>query len=265
MSHKKLLQSEDCLVTEVGKAYLRERVVMRGKDLHHDLGDLDWFAVHLYSITGRIFKEKELELLNYIWSSTSYPDPSIWPNNTAALAGSVRSTASLAMAAGLINSEATLFGGRPLKKTQDFFLRAKKAKNNGLSLEQIVEQEIKNNGVIFGYGRPLANVDERVPHTIKKVQELGFADGECVKMALEINDYLVETRKIAMNIVALDGAIGADFGFTPEEFHLYMNLCFYAGQPACYLDAVEKPEGSFFPVRCSSITFDGVRRRSWDC
>jgi hypothetical protein len=263
MSNQRLLNSEDKLETTMGKAFLKERVVMRGEDLHHDLADMDWFATHLFSITGRRFSANQLELLNYIWSSTGYPDASIWPNNTAALAGSVRSTASLAMAAGLINSEATLFGGRPLKCTQDFFLRARKMQAKGKSVAEIVENEIKERGVIFGYGRPLASVDERVPHTLLKIRALGFGEGACVNMALEINDYLIQTRKIAMNIVALDGAIGADFGFTPEEFHLYMNLCFYSGQPPCYLDAVVRPEGSFFPIRCESIVYSGKERRSW--
>lgn len=263
MSNRRLLESEDKLETSMGKAFLKERVVMRGKDLHHDLSGMDWFATHLFSITGRQFTPKQLELLNYIWSSTGYPDASIWPNNTAALAGSVRTTASLAMSAGLINSEATLFGGRPLKRTQDFFLRAKRMRAEGLSVEDIVEGEIKERGVIFGYGRPLASVDERVPHTLLKVRDLGFGEGECVQMSLEINNYLIATRKIAMNIVALDGAIGADFGFSPEEFHLYMNLCFYSGQPSCYLDAVARPEGSFFPIRCESIVYSGRARRVW--
>lgn len=263
MSIQDLLAAEDNLENALGKAFLKERVVMRGLDLHHDLADMDWFETHLFSITGRRFTAEQLELLNYIWSSTGYPDASIWPNNTAALAGSVRSTASLAMAAGLINSEATLFGGRPLKRTQDFFLRAKKMREQGASIEAIVEDEIKARKVIFGYGRPLASIDERVPHTLKKVRELGFGEGACVKLCLEINDYLIETKKIAMNIVALDGAIGADFGFTPEEFHLYMNLCFYSGQPPCYLDALSRPEGSFFPIRCESIVYSGKNRRAW--
>lgn len=263
MSNKALLSAESKLVTEMGKAFLCERVVMRGKDLHHDMPDKNWFAVHLYSITGRFFTDKELQLLDYLWASTGYPDPSIWPNNTAALAGSVRSTASLAMAAGLVTSEASLFGGRPLKKTLDFFLRAKKEKAAGRSGIEIVEDEITAGGVIFGYGRPLASIDERVPHTIHKARELGFAEGECFKMALEINEYLVKTKKIAMNIVAIDGALGADLAFTPEQFHLYMNLCFYAGQPACYLDTLDRPEGSFFPMRCSNIVYGGVARRAW--
>jgi len=92
MSNKALLASEGHLVTNVGKAFLSERVVMRGRDLHRDLGNMSWFALHLYGITGRDFTDNELKLLNYLWVSTSYPDPSIWPNNTAALAGSARAT-----------------------------------------------------------------------------------------------------------------------------------------------------------------------------
>jgi hypothetical protein len=263
MSNKALLDAEGHLVTAMGKAFLSERVVMRGKDLHHDLGDMSWFALHLYGITGRYFAENELKLLNYLWVATSYPDPSIWPNNTAALAGSVRATASLAMSAGLVTSEASLFGVKPLKKVQAFFLRAKQERANGRALADIIEDEIKINGIVYGYGRPLVSIDERVPHTIRKVQELGFADGECFQMSLEINEYLIKTRQIAMNIAALDGALGADLGFTPEEFHLYMNLIVYAGQPACYLDAISRPEGSFFPMRCSNIIYGGVARRKW--
>tara|TARA_R110002167_G_scaffold132692_3_gene317034 strand:+ start:501 stop:1289 length:789 start_codon:yes stop_codon:yes gene_type:complete len=260
----KLEQYEDKWLTSVGKAFLCERVVVRGKDLHNDMGDWDWFTVHIYGITGRKFPEKEVKLLNHIWAYTSYPDPSIWPNNTAALAGSVRSTASLAMAAGLINSEATLFGHRPVKKTIGFFLSAIKKRNAGVSLEDIVEAEIeKNGGVIFGYGRPLAKIDERVPHTIKKIVELGFDHLEHYNLALEVNQYLKNTRKITMNIVALAGALGADFGFSPEEYHLFINLCFYAGQPPCYLDAISKPEGSFFPIRCESIVYSGKERKAW--
>ncbi len=261
----KLEKYEDHWVTDVGKAFLCERVVVRGKDLHNDMADWDWFTVHLYGITGREFSEKQVKLLNHIWAYTSYPDPSIWPNNTSALAGSVRSTASLAMAAGLINSEATLFGHRPVKKTIGFFLEASKKRKEGIPLKDIVETEIaRNGGVIFGYGRPLAKIDERVPHTIKKIIELGFQNGEHYKFALEINQYLKETRQIAMNIVALAGALGADFGFNAEEYHLFINLCFYAGQPPCYLDAISKPEGSFFPMRCSSINYKGSSRRDWD-
>jgi hypothetical protein len=264
MSLQDLLAAENNLTTHMGKAFLSERVVLRGLDLHHDLANQhSWFSVHLYAITGRIFAPNELALLDYLWSSTGYPDASIWPNNTAALAGSVRSTASLSMAAALVTSEATLFGGRPLKRSVDFFLRAKKQLAQGKTIPELIEEETAANGIIFGYGRPLASIDERIPHTLKKAQELGLADGECVKIALLINDYLVEHKKIAFNIVAIDGALGADLGFTPEQFHLYMNLCFYAGQPPCYLDALQRPQGSFFSIRCESVVYNGRAKRVW--
>ncbi|HEX5277374.1 MAG TPA: hypothetical protein VFW42_06880, partial [Fluviicoccus sp.] len=120
MSHQPLRDAENRLDTAMGKAFLSERVVLRGQDLHHDLSDLDWFGLHLFGITGRRFSREACELLGYLWACTSYPDPSIWPNNTAALAGSVRATAGLAMAAGLVSSEAGLFGVKPLVKVVDF-------------------------------------------------------------------------------------------------------------------------------------------------
>jgi hypothetical protein len=66
-----------------------------------------------------------------------------------------------------------------------------------------------------------------------------------------------------MNIAALDAAIGVDFGFNAEQFHLYMNLIVYAGQPPCYLDALARPQGTFFPIRCDSVVYQGQKPRAW--
>jgi hypothetical protein len=265
MSLQDLFAAENNLTTHMGKAFLSERVVLRGLDLHHDLvNQHSWFAVHLYAITGRFFESKQLTLLEYLWSCTSYPDASIWPNNTASLAASVRSTASLAMAAGLVTSEASLFGLRPLKRAFDFFYRANQAQQAGQSLTQIIEDELQANGMIYGYGRPLASLDERIPHTLKQIQDLGFAQGSSVKMALAVNDYLIQHKQKAMNIAALDAAVGVDFGFSAEQFHLYMNLIVYAGQPPCYLDALQRPQGSFCPIRCSSVVYSGRAKREWE-
>lgn len=246
-----------------GKAYLNERVTVRGRDLHRDLGHMDWFAYHLLVITGREFSRTELALLNYIWVSTSYPDPSIWPNHTTALGGSARTSPGLALSAGLAGSESLLFGGVPLRKSIDFYQRLASARAEGVTLEDFVEQDIERQGRIYGFGRPLASVDERVPHTLTRARELGFGEGRHLLLALEVGGYLAKTRGIGMNIVAVDGALGADMGFTPLEFQLYMNLCFYAGQTSCYLDALRQPEGCFFPIPCDSVNYQGPEPRSW--
>jgi len=264
MNIDQMTEHEDKLVTSMGKAFLCERTVFRGKDLHHDLGGLDWFQLYFYSITGRILNEKESKLLNYYWVATSYPDPSIWPNHVASLAGSVRSTASLSLMAGLAISEASIYGRRPERRALDFFYRAGDLLGNGLSLEALVESELKQNKTIYGYGRPLAKMDERVPHTLKLVSELGLDGGKYLKIALDLYQYLKETKGLSMNIAAIDAALAADAGLQPEEYQLFMTPCFIAGIVPCYIDARDKPEGSFFPVRCESIVNKGSIRREWD-
>ncbi|NIX36081.1 MAG: hypothetical protein GWN10_18035, partial [Nitrospinaceae bacterium] len=46
----------------------------------------------------------------------------------------------------------------------------------------------------FGYGRPIINGDERVPHALNLARELGFDQGEHVRLALEIEDALNKMR-----------------------------------------------------------------------
>jgi citrate synthase len=263
MSIEKLIGSEDKLVTKMGKAFLCERTVFRGKDLHHDLGSLDWFQLYFYSITGRILNEKESKLLNYYWVATSYPDPSIWPNHVASLAGSVRSTASLSLMSGLAISEASIYGRRPERRALDFFYRAGELQDQGIGLEDIAEAELKKNKTIYGYGRPLAKMDERVPHTLRLVEELGLNEGRYLKIALDLYKHLKEEKGLSMNIAAIDAALAADAGLSPEDYQLFMTPCFIAGIVPCYIDARDKPEGSFFPVRCESIVYEGKSKRSW--
>lgn len=263
MSLQHLLDHENHWPTRMGKAFLCERVVMRGKDLHHDLGDWDWFRMFCFSITGREFTEPQLRLLNWIWLATSYPDPSIWPNHVAALAGTVRSTCSLSMVAGLAVSEASIYGRRPDRKAQNFFYRAAAAEDTGLTIEAFVDEEIRRNKTIYGYGRPLARIDERIPHTLKRVAELGLDQGRHLKIALRVYHYLKSTKGLSMNIAAINAALSADLGLGSEEHQMFLTLCFVAGMPPCYIDARDRPEGAFFPLRCEGIVYEGVPRRAW--
>ncbi len=91
MSHQRLLETEKHWLTRKGKAYLSDRVIVHGKDLHKELGDYDWIHLYLYVILGRDPGVNVAKLLNSFWVSTSYPDASIWPNHVAALGGTVES------------------------------------------------------------------------------------------------------------------------------------------------------------------------------
>lgn len=263
MSDIPLAKYESSWVTNIGKAFLCERTVLRGKDLHHDLGDWNWFAVYLYGITGREFSQSQVEMLSYFWVASSYADPSIWPNHVAALGGTVRSTASLSSMAGLAISEASIYGRRPEKKGLDFFYRIVKELEQGQALSSVIEREIRESKTVYGYGRPLATLDERIPHTLAKAKELGLEKGKHLSVAIEIFHYLQDKKGLSINISAVNSALVADIGLTPEEYQLFLTPCFITGIEPCYVDARDKPEGSFFPVRCSSLIGETKIRKIW--
>lgn len=263
MSIEDLQVAQNQLEGALGKAFLSERVVMRGKDLHNELGKQDWLSVMVYAITGREFSANQLRYMNFMWVATSYPDAGIWPNQATALAGTARTTPSLSLVTGLALSEARLYGRKPDRRAMDFFYRAAARVDQGESIEQVIEQEIEQRKVVFGYGRPLVRLDERVAHTLHVIETLGLDTGRHFQLALDTHRYLKRTRGLSMNIAAISASTMADMGFSTEEYQLFLTLVFVAGMVPCYLDAKRRPEGSFFPISCDNLVYSGVAERSW--
>jgi len=250
--------------TEMGAAFLGERAVYRGKDLHHELGEKSWFELLLYGIKAKEFTETEIKLLNYIWVSTSYPDPRIWPNQVMALAGTVRASICLANSAAMALTEANIYGQTPFTKGFDLLHRVALMLNKGQLLEDILDREIKLNKILYGYGRPISATDERVPHFMQKVADLGFKQGKYYKLAFDIGDYLKRNKGLEMNISALYNALISDLGFTLLEYQAFMSHCFNAGMVPCYLEARANKEDSFFKLPVSAIKYIGNhKQRSW--
>lgn len=263
MNHDRLLATENHWLTRIGKAYLTERVVMHGKDLHHELDHLEWLHLYLYSILGKDPGRNVAKMLNSYWVGTSYPDPSIWPNHVAALAGSVRTTPSLGLMAGLSISEASIYGRRPEVRALDFFYRAGSWCDEGGMLEEFVDGEKSLGRILYGYGRPLASTDERIEFTLQKAEEYGFSDGRFLRMAFAVYEHLNSMYGYSMNVAAVHAALAADMGFSCEEYQLILTPCFVAGMAPCFRDTRSRPEGSFFPVRCDNIVYHGVGKRDW--
>ncbi|PWK50732.1 hypothetical protein [Pleionea mediterranea] len=263
MRFKPLSSYENNVQTKVGLSFLSERVVFRGKDLHFELKDYDWFKFFLFGITGKEFTRQELEVLGFIWLSTSYPDARIWCNRIAALAGSARTTITLGLSASMAVTEAELYGVKPTKCAIDFLIRANKQVKKGISIDRLVDNELSSRGMIYGYGRPLVREDERIPHVIKYANERGFGKGEHLKLALEIEQCLISLKNVGMNIAAVYAGLAADMGFDANEFHRFCTLLVFGGMPPCFIEQEEKPPGSFLPIRCSSIIYQGPNKRRW--
>lgn len=255
---------EDNWVTAMGAWFPGERVVLRGKDVLSDLGHRPWMEYLVYAITGRESPELA-RLIEGIWAiSCSYPDPRLWNNRVAALAGTGRSTGVLAIASAVAVTEATLYGLKPIKRAMDFFYRADRKLRNGQSLAEVIRTELKSFRVVSGYGRPIVEADERISPLLRFAKTLGKGNGHYVKLALQVDHYLKNSRyKNQINVAALAAAILADEGLSSEDLYNLATLAFVAGMFPCYIDALNKPEGAFFPLRISRIHYKGAGPRRW--
>ena len=241
--------------------------MFRGKDLFTELADLPWMSLLMYGITGRIMNEKQIRLFDGIWSlCVSYPDPRLWNNRVAALAGTARSTGSLGVAAATAVTEAKIYGGQANFGAIEFIKSALKFyQRDPDNFVEFVNNELKKKRVILGFGRPIVGTDERIPPLMRLVTELGFQDGPHLKLVFEVERILLEGRKrMRMNITGLAAALAADQGLTTQEYLAYLIHAFGAGIVPCYLDAVTRPVGSFFPLRCNRMTYEGPKPRQWN-
>ncbi|MBQ0719666.1 MAG: hypothetical protein KBT88_05160 [Gammaproteobacteria bacterium] len=255
---------EDNWQTAMGAWFPGERVVLRGKDVFTELNDCSWMEYIVYAVTGKKNPKlaKIIEGLSLL--STSYPDPRLWNNRIAALAGTSRSTGALALSAGIAASEATIYGLKPIIGALDFLYRAVEKKSTGISIEAIVKEELKANRCISGYGRPLTNVDERIAPALRFLSTIEADDGDFLKLAFEIENYLKGSRyKYRMNIAAISAATAADLGVTVDEYYYTNTLAFIGGILPCHLDAKNKPEGTFYPLAVDRINSTATANRTW--
>ena len=261
---ERLKAYEDNWRTEMGAWFPGERVVLRGKDVFSELSNYSWMEYLYYAITG-VYSPKNARIIEGLWMlSTSFPDPRLWNNRVAALAGTARSTGVLAVSAGIATSEATIYGLKPIKGAIDFLYRAAQQKNKGISIEAIVKKEFKTNRSISGYGRPLVNSDERIAPVLKFLTEQGASQGQFVRLAFEIEDYLKNSRyKYKINIAALNAATAADANLTADEYYYMTTLAFVAGILPCYIDSRSQVEGGFFPLSTDRIKSTCTTTRKW--
>ena len=259
-----LSQKAGRLQTAMGGFFPGSHVVFRGQKLHTDLKDMDWMALYVFGICGRRFTAAQLELMNALWTYTSYPDARIWNNRVAALSGSARSTGNLGLAAALSISEAHIYGRGNEVQAITFFLSTQQRLAAGDELAKCLQQEMRTHRRIAGYGRPLVNADERIAPIMAKAAELGLDQGPHIRLAFAIERFLLDSgRNLRMNYGAVVSAFGADLGLSPEEFYLFMIPSFLAGMPPCFLEARHAVEGSLFPMRCADITYEGPPPRKW--
>lgn len=252
------------LHTKVGACWPGTRAVFRGHDLHLDLRNSDWVELYAFGITGRRFTAPQLKLLHGIWVITSYPDTRLWNNRVAGLAGNVRSSPALGLAAGIAVSEALIYGGGAGLRAIDFIARAAAAVDAGCELCEFLNDELAAR-YLYGYGRPVHSVDERLPWLARLAEEQGMSQGKHFTLAFDVARVLAEMGKLnlKMNYAGMTAALGADLGLSRREFQLFRVPLFFAGMPPCWGEGADKPEGALFPTPCQGVAYEGVEARQW--
>lgn len=261
---KKLIEMEGQWTTDMGAWFPGKRVVFRGKDLFTELGDLPWLGLALYAITGKIFKENEIRMIDVLHSmSGSFPEPRLWNNRVAALAGTARATASLAVSAATAVSEATIYGKQADLLAIDFIKRAQLCSKD--SLGDFVLNELKEKRKLGGFGRPIATRDERIAPVLAAAKILHCEGGPHLKTALQIEKFLHDQGlRICLNIGGIAAGICADLGMNNREYNYITVLVFAVGNLACYMDSSSKAVGTFFPLACDRISYSGHGFREWE-
>ena len=84
------------------------------------------------------------------------------------------------------------------------------------------------------------------------------------QLANDIERVLVANRlRMTANYAAICAALIADMGLSPREHYLYVHAAFVAGMLPCYIDAAARPAGTFVPLPCDGVAYQGAPKRSW--
>lgn len=242
-----------------------EAVYNLGYSMMDDLaGQVSYMQVLILNAIGRMPEKRLADWAEAIHICLSWPDPRIWCNQIGALAGSSRAGVVAATTLGTLAADSRSYGSLPLIDGVGFIQQALRKYKAGESVADIVQAECGRRGgkpAITGYARPIAKGDERIPAMERVTRELGFPLGEHLQLAYEIETYLQQHHQESMNINGYGSAFLSDQGLSAEEAYRLFAIIVVSGVTACYVDSRERPAGTFLPLRCDDIDYQGVKPR----
>ena len=225
-----------------GIAELGRRVIVHGRDLHHDLLGMSFVEYTLFAITGRSFEPRVGRVLERLFVSSGYPDARIWCNRIAGYLGSARVDVGLALSAAVAASNSVGYGFRALRGAYAVQSELQQA---GGDRERWLEQALFERRVLAGYGRPVHGTDERIPATLKILADAELKAGPALRSAFWLHDELSARKGIQMNVAAAWAALALDFGLSGAEFETLFTLVFAPGYLAVYHDQRRRPALAF--------------------
>ena len=224
------------------------------------IGEHSYMQIHVLNATGKMPERKIADWVEAVFIFQSWPDSRIWCNQIGALGGAAKCPDAAAIAAGVQAAYSEVYGGGTILKGCEFLHSAYAKRQQGLSIKEIVEFEVsrrRGRPDITGFARPLVKGDERVEILWAYARELGFPVGPHEQLAHDVEEYLQAQYGERMNMNGVVAAFGTDQGYSPEQLKNISAAIVSSGIEACYVDNVDRPQGSFLPLRCDDIDYVG--------
>lgn len=236
---------------------------VRDRNLHEYGRGRRWFELYLFALTGRDLTPNEVELLETLWCYTSYPDPRIWNNRVAALAGAAHSSAALAIGAAIAVSDAHIYGLGPTLEAYDFL--AAHARADDEALQQAVRDTLRQRRRLGGFGRPVVAEDERIAPLMARAAALGLDHGPHLAACHRIAALLRAGRwRLRMNYSAPAAALCLDLGLDRLQTSAYVSTGFLAGMGPVWQEArAAQVPASLLPIPVQGLRYDGPAPRPW--
>lgn len=252
--------------SRIGGWRVGQDVVIHGRGLLNELlGDVSYFQLMILNITGRMPERRVADWVEGTFMCLSWPDARIWCNQIATYAGTLRSSPTAAVSAGLLASESRLYGPGTVLAATDFIVEALRDNQSGTTPAKIVEnyRQLHKTRAIPGFGRPVARGDERVVAMKRLAKNLKFDVGAHLTLANSIEAELLKEAGESMNLAGYIMAFMSDLDYAADEIHALYSICVEAGLLACYRDAVLAPADAFMPMRVEDVQYSGPPPRPW--
>lgn len=253
------------IISRTGGWFPGKGVFSHGYSMLEELvGEKTYFQILILNATGRLVEKPLADWVEALYGCLSWPDPRIWCNQIGALAGAARTSVISATAMGSLAADSRIYGVLPLLESVTFIQQGLLKHNQGLTPTEIIDSAFAactGKPYIMGYRRPIAKGDERLEVMEGVGRKLGFAIGQHMSLAYEIEKELLQRIDEGMNINGYMSAFLADQGFTAEEAYQMFAMLVASGVTACYLDTYHRPPDTFLPLRCSDIDYQGAAAR----
>jgi citrate synthase len=270
MTNELWLSKRGKIITNRGGWRIGEAIYNCGYSMMDDLvGKKSFFQTLILNVTRKMPSKVLSDWFEASFICLSWPDSRIWCNQNGSLIGSVKGSPVAGIAAGILSADSRMYGPGSITGGAEFIQQALKWYNEGMTPLEIIEKELATKHtkpgtkpVIVGYARPIATGDERVEAMEKVTKNLGFEEGEHLKLAFRIHTTLAEHYQENMNYVGYVTAFLTDQGFTPTEMYRIYSTWVHSGVHACYAEANDDIAGGFLPLACDDIDYTGIKPRT---